>query len=118
MVGFDLHNSPLSPLLQPGLAWPGSPRSEILNFCRSFDLERVGGRESHVIAGHNVATDVSPLPPCLLRLTFTPDEIISAVSLDQGPTPLQTVAMPPAMHRPIVRQRLALVVLQWRVCSL
>ena len=61
-------------LLQPGLAWPGSPRSEILNFCRSFDLERVGGRGSHVtaliavIAGHNIATDMSPHPPGHLRV--------------------------------------------------
>ena len=67
-------------LLQPGLAWPGSPRSEILNFCRSFDLERVGGRGSHVIAVIaviagidgmaclNIATDVSPHPPGHLRV--------------------------------------------------
>ena len=59
------------------LAWPASPRSEILNFCRSFDLERVGGRESHVIAviagiaeiaGTNIATDVSPHPAGNLRV--------------------------------------------------
>ena len=43
------------------------------------------------------------------------------LSVEQGRTrdQDQTMAMPPAMHRPIVRQRLALVVLQWRrVCSL
>ena len=84
------------------LAWPGSPRSEILNFCRSFDLERVGGRGSHVIAviaviagidgmaGYNIATDVSPHPPGHLRVRWDLmrwSQYICGPGKDPGPTP-------------------------------
>ena len=63
MVGFDLHNAQVC-----------FPRSVILHFCRSFDLERERGTGEravaapgcHVTAGHNIATDVSPGPSCHL----------------------------------------------------
>ena len=64
------------------LAWPASPRSEILNFCRSFDLERVRGRESHVIAeiagiaGHN-KNRCEPQPSWPSPGNMRPDEVIS-----------------------------------------
>ena len=69
MVGFDLHNAQVC-----------FPRSVILHFCRSFDLERERGTGEravaapgcHVTAGHNIATDVSPGPSCHLFSSQTP----------------------------------------------
>ena len=71
-------------LLQPGLAWPGRPRSEILNFCRSFDLERVGGGRAR---SHNIATDASPGPPGLSSLSGSQTRPGTNPAPDRGDAP-------------------------------
>ena len=57
---------------QPGPAWSSLPALGLNIFVAVLTLRELGGRESHVIvgiagiaAGHNIATDVSPLPPSL-----------------------------------------------------